>query len=180
MKKIALIAAAVAALASIAPAHAATASGNFTVGLTLISQCRVVTGTPAIAFGNYTAFTTTALTTSTGISFECTRGFTARPTVSFDDGANGTSSATSNGTATGEGVLSGLRYTLSVAAVNATVPVGQNATAGVGGTGGTDGTPDTYSYTINGTVPAGQAGTCAAGGTANCAASHTRVLTITY
>jgi Spore Coat Protein U domain len=180
MKKIALIAASVAALASMAPAHAATATGNFTVGLTLISQCRLVAGSPAIAFGNYTAFTGTALTGNTSISFECTRGFTARPTVSFDDGANGTSSATTNGTATGEGVLSGLRYTLSVAAVNVSGTGGTNATAGVGGTGGSDGTPDTYSYTINGTVPAGQAGTCATGGATNCAASHTRVLTITY
>ncbi len=177
MKKIALIAAMAATLVSSFSVQAATATGDFNVSLNLVAQCRLqTTTTPTIAFGDYTAFTTTAGSGSAGLIFECTRGFTARPTVAFDT-TNGTTSATSNGTATGEGVLSGLRYTLSVAAVNAAA--GNAATAGSGGTGGSNGTADTYSYTINGAIPAGQAGTCAAGST-NCASSHVRTLIITY
>ena len=177
MKKIALIAAVLAAVSSFHTAQAATATGDFNVSVNLLSQCRLQTTTPpTIAFGDYTAFTTTAGSGSASLVFECTRGFTARPTVAFDV-TNGTTTATSNGTATGEGVLSGLRYTLSVDAVDASA--GNAATAGAGGTGGSIGTADTYSYTINGAIPAGQAGTCAAG-SSNCASSHVRTLIITY
>lgn len=147
---------------------AATTSANFTTSVTLTSKCRVKTGSDnqTLSFGNYEAFSAaTVNATSIHIDFECTRGFNAAPNVEFDTGADKTSSA-AGATATGEGVIAGLRYTMSVTA--------GARTTGTAATTADIGTPDTYRYTISGAMEANQAGTSSALGT------QARVLTITY
>lgn len=157
MKKIALIAAM--GLMGMGSAMAQTVAGNFDVSVTLTSRCEVTTvGTPALAFGTYTAFSTSAVSaTPIEIAYRCTRGL-AGPTVAFDT-AGGISSA-SGTTATGEGVISGLRYTMAVAAA----PTGNDAgTAPVTASSGDIGTANTRNYRITGSMPADQAGTASTG-----------------
>lgn len=153
-------------------ALAATSSQNFNAQVTLTSQCRVKTGTgTTLNFGTYTSFQTAANTApALNIEFECTRGFSAVPMVAFDaSGADKTSSA-SAATATGAGVVSGLQYTLSVAA--------GVVTAGTAASTSSIGTPDTYLFAVTGSMPAGQAGSCTS---ASCdSQTQQRTLTITY
>lgn len=151
-------------------ALAATASATFNASVTLTSVCRVKTGSDGqtLSFGTYTAFQGTAQGTGTGINidFECTRGFAAAPTVAFDSGPNMTSTPTA-ATATGEGVVAGLWYTLLTGTV---VTTGGTAatTSGIG-------TPDTYRFPVSGSMPAGQAGSNSTG-----AQTQARQLIITY
>jgi spore coat protein U-like protein len=171
MKKIALAAAITAALASSFSAQAATETGNFNVSVTLTSVCKLKTTTaPTLSFGTYVAFQTTALPNSTGvdIEFECTRGYTAAPTVSLDTGTDKAAGATGP-TTSGEGVVAGLNYTLAVAA--GAKAAGLAATVGAPGS---IGTADVYKYTITGNIPANQAGDSSK------ATTQARVLTITY
>ncbi|HEX4331194.1 MAG TPA: hypothetical protein VH040_03575 [Usitatibacter sp.] len=142
--------------------HAATTSSNFTVQVTLSSQCAATnSGTTTVSFGTYTAFQGTAQgSNSVNLTFQCTRGF-APVSVAFD---------TVNGTATGVGVLSGLQYTLTAAA--------PTLVAGTAATTATIGTGDVRTYAVSGSMPALQAGTCA---TSTCGpATHTRTLIVTF
>lgn len=150
-------------------ALAATVNANFNASVTLTSVCRVKTGFDnlTLSFGTYAAFQATPnAATGINIDFECTRGFAAAPTVAFDTGTDKTSSA-AGATATGAGVVSGLNYTLAVAA-------GAN-TAGTAATTAGIGTPDTYRYAVSGSMPAGQAGTDNSG-----VMTQARQLIITY
>ena len=124
-----------------------------------------------MAFGPYTAFQTAAnAPTVTSAVVECTRGRLAAPTVAFDS-ANGTSSVAA-ATATGAGVLKGLRYTLATLAP--TTVAGVAATAGALGLGGSNGTASDSTYSIIANMAGGQAGD------ETDAASHSRTLTFTY
>ncbi len=152
-----------------APAMAANVSADFNASVTLTSVCRVKTGFDNLTldFGTYTAFQAAAQpATGIDIDFECTRGFGAAPTVAFDTGTDRTSSAAGS-TATGAGVVSGLNYTMAVAA-------GVN-TAGTAATTASIGTPDTYRFAVSGSMPSGQAGTNTTG-----VQTQGRQLTITY
>jgi hypothetical protein len=172
MKKLSIVATAAAALTLFsANAFAATTTSNFAVSVTLTSSCSVAVTAP-IAF-TYTAFQTTAASGSTSTVFTCTRGLI--PTFKFDDTTPGSqtgSAAASTGSITAEGVIKGLRYTLT--APVPTVSAGTAATAGTAGTGGSNGTADTYTVNTSGSIPAGQAGDPTG------ASSQTRTLTITY
>lgn len=151
-------------------ALAANVSATFNTSVTLTSVCRVKAGSDnqTLSFGTYTAFQSGTLNATPGINidFECTRGFAAAPTVAFDTGTDMTSSAAA-ATATGEGVVSGLRYTLAVTA--GALSAGSAATtSGIG-------TADTYRYTVSGAIPGGQAGTHSTG-----VQTQARQLIITY
>lgn len=152
-------------------ALAATSTHDFNAQVTLTSKCSVKakTGT-TLDFGTYKSFQTTANTaTALKIEFECTRKYGSIPTVEFDVGTDKTSSA-SAAKATGSGVVSGLQYTLSVAA--------GVLTAGTDASTSSIGTPDTYMFSVTGSMPADQAGSCAS---ASCASQmQARTLTITY
>lgn len=141
--------------------QAADISNSFAVTVSLTSLCRAKdSGTKTLAFGTYTAFQTGAQTaTGINIEFECTRGF-APTSVAFD---------TTNGTATGGGVLAGLNYDINFA--TAVVTGGTAATS----TADAIGTADVRSYAITGSMPAAQAGATATG-----EQSHNRTLIITY
>ena len=166
-----LIATAVAATFGQAAFAAGQASTQFSVGVNLTTACTVITGDEGAAVSiNYTAFQTTDGTGSSSPKVSCTRGL-APTTIQFD-GTNGTTSAANATNITGEGLLSGLRYTL--AASMPTVASGSAATAGAGGTGGSNGTADAYTFTVNVTVPKGQAGATSG------SASHNRTLFINY
>jgi hypothetical protein len=162
MKRI-LAGAAIAGLMMASGAQAATSVNNdFTVKISqLLSQCTATnSGSTTVDFGTYTAFQGTAATGSNvNLQFSCTRGFTPA-SVAFD---------TVNGTALGVGVLSGLQYTLSAGAPSAVAGTAADTT--------TIGTGDAVTYVVSGTMPANQAGSC---GTANCTASHTRTLIVTF
>jgi hypothetical protein len=170
MKKLSLIAAAIALASS--SAFAATTTDSFDVTVNFTGACAVKTAASDMSF-NYTSFGA-AQSTSTSTVFECSRGLT--PTFQFDDtGAAQTGSAAAAlGTAiSGEGVISGVRYTL--AGTTAKTTTGTAASAGTGGTGGSNGTADEYTISITAAVPGNQAGS----GT-GASGTQTRTLTITY
>jgi spore coat protein U-like protein len=173
MKKLSIIAAAAAlTLFSASAFTATTLDSTFAVSVTFTSVCTVGT-TAAINFGAYTAFQAGDATGTTTAAFSCSKGLT--PSFKFDDATANVQTASalaSSGTITAEGVIKGLRYTLS-AAVPA-VTAGTAAKAGAGGVNGVNSTADTYSMTINGTIPGLQAGDPTGG------ASQTRTLTISY
>jgi hypothetical protein len=171
MKKLSIIAAAAALTLFSASAFTATLDSTFGVSVTFTSSCTVGTTAP-IAF-TYLAFQGTDATGSTSAVFSCSKGLT--PSFKFDDATPNVQTASalaSSGTITAEGVIKGLRYTLS-AAVPA-VAAGTSAKAGAGGTGGVNSTADTYTVNISGAIPASQAGDPTGG------ASQTRILTISY
>lgn len=150
---------------------AATASDQFDVTITFTSACKVKTAAADFTF-TYTAFG--AAQTQTGATvFECSRGLT--PTFRFDDTSadqTGQAAAVALGTAiTGEGLISGVRYT--VGGTSSKTVTGTAAAAGAGGIGGTNGTADEYNVALSVTVPQ-QAGGSGIGGT------QTRTLFITY
>lgn len=166
-----LIATAIAATFGQAAFAAGQASTQFNVGVNLTTACTVITGDEGAAVSiNYNAFQTSDGTGSSSPKVSCTRGLA--PTSIQFDGTNGTTSAASGTSITGEGVLAGLRYTL--AASMPTVAGGSAATAGAGGTGGSNGSADTYTFTVNVTVPQGQAGATSG------SSSHNRTLLINY
>jgi|KBSMisStandDraft_5_1062788.scaffolds.fasta_scaffold331623_2 hypothetical protein len=136
----AALAAALALPASALAATTATAQQTFNVTVALTAVCSSTTsGTPAVAFGTYTAFGAAInnVAVSPGITFQCTRGLPT-PTAAFDTG-------------TAAGVVAGLQYTLSA-------PSGSKTTSGTAATSGTLGTADVYTYTFNGSIAGGQAG----------------------
>jgi hypothetical protein len=170
MKKLSLIAAAIALASS--SAFAATTTDSFDVSVNFTGACGVKTAASDMSF-TYTSFGA-AQSASTSTVFECSRGLT--PTFQFNDngGTQTGSAAAALGTAiTGEGVISGIRYTLS--GTTAKTQTGSAASAGTGGTGGSNGTADEYTVSITAAVPANQAGS----GT-GASGTHTRVLTISY
>jgi hypothetical protein len=169
MKKLALIAAAAATLFG-SSAFAATVGDSFDVTINLSTAC-TITGGLDVSIA-YTAFQAGNGTGSTSPVINCTRGL-APTAVVFNDNAGTMTSSAAGASVTGEGVINGLRYTMSTSLP--TVAAGTAASAGAGGTGGSNGTADTYSMTINVVVPSGQAGSGAGG-----AASQTRTLTVTY
>ena len=142
-------------------ALAATQSNGFTVDVTLASKCLATpsTVTPKLAFA-YESFQIGASTPAAPISltFKCTRGI-PEPTLSFD---------TANGTAIGEGVVGGLRYTLTVGA-NST-----SATTGSAATPTSLGTDKILTYSVTGSIQPLQAGDALA------ATSEIRSLIVTY
>lgn len=170
MKKLSLIAAALVLASSGASAVDVPSTFNVTVALT--TACTAGT-TANIDFGTYVAFQTTDATGSTTTTFKCSKGMTPSfrfdsPTVDVQTG----SAAASTGTLTAEGVIKGLRYTLS-ATVPAVVP-GTAAKAGALGAGGINSTGDSYAFTINGTIPKDQAGDPTG------AATQTRTIYVVY
>lgn len=170
MKKLSMILAAL-ALAS-TTAHAVDVTDAFNVTINFTGACTVKTAAANLSF-NYAAFDA-AKTGSTSTVFECSRGLT--PTFKFDNtGVDQTGSAAAAlGTdITAEGLIQGVRYTLTGATSKSTT--GTAASAGAGGTGGNDGTADEYTVSITADIAGGQAGTGTGGTT-----THARVLTITY
>ncbi len=139
-------------------AHAATANANFSVDVTLTTQCRVTGAAPTLAFA-YTAFGSAVNATAVTVGFECTRNLAA-PTVAF------------NGAGGAAGVVAGLQYALTV---TPTTPG-----AGTAPTATVLGTAATYGYSIGGSMPAGQAGTSDGTNAATVTASDARMLIITY
>ncbi len=148
--------------AAFAPAsYAAGVDSSVTVKVNLTSKCQVKgTTVPVVDFGTYPAFSASAVSaTPATLTFECTRGFGAAPSVAWD---------TTGGTAAGDGVIAGLQYTLSATAGTRTT--GTAATATVLGTA------DEVPFTLSGSMPASQPG-AGAGGTA---VTTTRTLTVTF
>jgi hypothetical protein len=156
----------VAALFALAGAASAqvTASKGISVTATLTSKCQVATGSAGaitMAFGTYVAFVGPATAPQQTVNFECTRGLSAAPTFAWD---------TTNGTNTGEGVIAGLRYSLT--ATNGTVSTGTAPDLAVANDLGT---PTVRPVLIDGTMPAGQAGTDSSG-----PQTQVRTLTVTF
>lgn len=170
MNKLSLIAAAI-VLAS-AGVHAGTTSDTVNVTVNFTAGCTVKTAAAPFAF-TYTAFGIAQTQASTTV-FQCTRTLT--PTFSFDNpgGAQTGAAAVALGTAvTAEGVIKGIRYTLSGATSKSVT--GTAAAAGVGGTGGSDGTADEYTVALTAAIAGNQAGDGTTG-----SGTQTRTLTITY
>ncbi|MES2625704.1 MAG: spore coat protein U domain-containing protein [Pseudomonadota bacterium] len=140
--------------------QAADIANQFTVSVTLSSQCRAKDDdTKTLDFGTYTAFSASAVdATPIDIEFECTRGL-APSSVAFD---------ATNGTAIGGGVIAGLNYDMEFD--TAVVTDGDEATE----VAGEIGTADLRSYEITASMAALQAGTD--GATDN----HTRTLIVSY
>ena len=173
MKTFRLLIATAVAVALGQSAFAGVATKTFDVTVNLTAACTVTGGPYAVSL-NYTAFGAQQQGTTTP-TISCTRGV-APSSIQFD-GTNGTSataSAASNAGITGEGVVNGLRYTLSAPAIPAAT-AGTAASAGNNGTSGSDGTADTISLPITVTFGAGQAGTGPGG-----SATQTRTLTVNF
>lgn len=171
MKKLSLLAAALVLASS--GAHAAQQSSQFNVVMTFSSLCSVSVGATAINV-TYAPFQAGAATGSTSATFQCSRGLA--PTFSFDD--SGAGSAQTGGAAqlvgtafTGEGVLKGIRYTLTG---GVTKTAGTAASAGSGATAGSDGTADSYAVNVNLNANPNQAGDPAGSN------SQTRTIYINY
>ena len=150
-----------------APAQAANVGSGFNVSVNLTSTCVINVAATALDFGVYTAFGAAATPApTTAVTFKCTQGF--GPTaVQFDTVPALSTASAAGATATGGGVISGLLYSLSVAAPVTTGGAAATNAAGAGA--------DIKTYTVTGGMAAGQAGSGAGG-----AASQARTLTITY
>jgi hypothetical protein len=167
--------------ASTGQLHAATVGQAFNVTTAFTPTCVTANAAPtALSFGTYTAFgSATAPTPSTQISFKCSRTLTPG-NINFDTVSTDSTSSSGALTATGGGVVSGLRYTLNVGAAVKT-------TTGTAATASAEGTADVFTYPINGAMAASQPGcdlasigTNVAGDVNGCAASQTRTFTIAY
>jgi hypothetical protein len=172
MKKLSLIAAAVVLASS--GAFAGTATDQFDVSIDFTGGCSVQTAVADFTF-TYVAFGAAQSTTQSTV-FKCSRGLT--PTFSFDNPGAAQTGATNVALATavtGEGVIAGVRYTLSGATSRSTT--GTAAAAGANGTAGTNGSADEYTVAITAAIPGNQAGTGAGGAGA---LTQTRTLTISY
>ena len=133
-----------------APLQAATTTSGFNVTVSLSSQCVINTAATALNFGTYTAFgSASTAAPTTAITFKCTQGF-APGNVALDATPTLSTAATAGLTTSGTGVIDGLLYTLSVAAVASTAGSAATSSAGSGA--------DIKSYTITGGMVAGQAG----------------------
>lgn len=172
MKKFNLIATAAAFLLASAAAYAVDVNNSFNVTIGFTGACSVKTGASDLSF-TYAAFDV-AQSGSTSTVFQCSRGLT--PTFKFDDTAADQTASAAAGVGTGisaQGVIQGVRYTLSGSSAKSTA--GTAAAAGAGGVGGTNGSADEYTVSITANVPAGQAGDGTGG-----SATQVRVLTISY
>ena len=139
MKKIALIAAMAAALASSFSAQAASVNGAFNVVLNLTSACEITTAPGQITI-NYTSFQTGPATGNTTFDVRCTTNLPYNLSL-------GTASTT-------EGAGFGSQTAGSTTALNYDLTVTDGVTrVGNGLTGRT--------HTITGTAAADQSGTCA-------------------
>lgn len=162
MNRLSLLSAFALAFAGFAPgAFAAGVDASVTVKVNLTSKCQVKAGqTNVVNFGTYQAFAAADVPgTGTTVTFECTRGFGAAPTVAWD---------ATGGTTAGVGVINGLQYTLSATPGTRVSGTAADTT--------TIGSPDTIPVDLGGTMPAGQAG-AGAGGTVT---TTTRTLTVTF
>lgn len=172
MKKLNLILVGLALAGAATTSMAGTATDNFNVSIDFTASCSVKTPATDLLF-TYTSFDS-AKTGSTTTVFKCSRGLT--PTFEFDNTvgtSNGAQALTTGLTA--EGVISGIRYTLTGTTSRSTS--GTAATAGAGGTGGSDGTADEYTVAIGAAIAAGQAGD---GSGPTGPVAQIRTLTITY
>lgn len=171
MKKLNVVALAVLLASSAAYAVDVPSTFNVTIGFT--GACSVKTAATNMSF-TYAAFGA-ADSKNTSTVFQCSRGLT--PTFKFDDnGTTQTGAATgvAVGTAiSGEGLIQGVRYTLSGSSSKTTN--GTAASAGAGGTGGSNGTADEYTVGITADIAGGQAGSGTGGTT-----THVRTLYISY
>lgn len=169
MKMHRLVVAALLATAGISFAQTTTVqSGTFNVTVSLTPLCSVKTNGSALDFGAYSPFATgTGAATpspTTTVAFQCSQGIT--PTsIGFVNtvGTAGqfTTSTAGTGAQTAEGVIKGLRYTLSIPTMAAALTAGGSGTvaaAGAGGTGGTNSSAKVYSFLVTGNMPAGQSG----------------------
>ncbi len=148
-------------------AQAATVGSPFNVTVNLTAVCAVNVAAAPLNFGTYTAFGTASTPApTTAVTFRCTQGFS--PTAVQFDAVPALSTASAAGaTATGTGIIAGLRYTLAVAAPTSVTGSAATAAAGSGA--------DIKTYTVTGGMVAGQAGLVPAG-----AVTQARTLTITY
>ena len=145
-------------------AMAATASGQFNVGVTLTPKCEVfsgagATGTLTTGINNlnmtYTSFQTGATTGTTSFQVRCTNS----QSYSMDlDSASLTDGAT------------GLNYTLNLTSNSSHASAANTSISSATGNGHTG-----QMYYVHGTIPAAQDGTVSGVATVN-----TRTLTITY
>lgn len=159
MKKLALIAVVVSAIALPIVASAQTVNGPFTVSVKFTPSCTVTSATPDILF-TYTAFGAAQTSASTSIALQCSRGFGASSSAAYDN------------TNAAEGLIgtSNLRYTLSTI-TKTTGTVGSAASVS------SNGTADTPSFAFTATLPQ-QAGSNVS--SAVTAVSVTRNLVITF
>lgn len=135
MNKLTLVAAALLGIAALAtpPAHALTATDEFSVTVNLYPKCEFVSAPVALAL-NYVSFQTTVSENDMSFSLKCTNTLPYTLSIGGNQGASGT--------------LVGLNYTL------ATRFGGAAATTGVG-----NGAEQTWA--VRGTIAANQGGTCA-------------------
>ncbi len=143
---------------------AATAAGQFDVGVTLTPKCEVfsgvgATGTLTTAISNlnlaYTSFQTAATTGTTSFQVRCTNSQSysmALDNASLTDGATG------------------LQYTLNLTSNSSHASAANTSISSATGNGLTGQT-----YYVHGTIAAAQDGTVTVG-----TANNTRTLTITY
>lgn len=152
------------ALGGVSSSMAATATGQFNVGVTLTPKCEVFSGSGASGTATstisnlnltYTSFQTSSTTGSTSFQVRCTNGQSysmALDNASLTDGTTG------------------LQYTLNLsnnASHSSTVNASIASATGNGLTGQT--------YYVHGTIAAAQDGTLTTG-----TANNTRTLTISY
>lgn len=144
---------------------AATATGQFNVGVTLTPKCEVfsgsgATGTLTTTINNlnlaYTSFQTTPTTGTTSFQVRCTNSQSYSMVL---DNASLTDGTT------------GLQYTLNLTSNSSHSSAANTSISSATGNGLTG-----QAYYVHGTIPAGQDGTVSTSGTAN----NTRTLTITY
>ena len=145
-------------IACMPAAFAATATGTFTVSLTLTPKCEI-TGAIGNLNVSYTSWQGAASTGSTSFNMRCTTN--QAYTVALDNGGSYTDSSTS------------LDYTLRLSASSAS-PASED-TFSMSGTG-SGAAPQTFYVHAN--LASGQTGTC--NSLTACTATNTRTLTITY
>lgn len=143
-------------------AQSQTTNVNFNVSASLASRCVTAATSPAVNFGQYTAFQNTDLVATQTLSFNCTRGITPTITLKPPGGSAAASPV--------KGVIGGLQFSLAAAQDSATL--GASATASV--VGG----PDIRSYTITGTLAANQPGCAGAGNTGDSCGTDTQLWTL--
>ena len=139
-------------------AFAATATGTFTVSLTLTPKCEI-TGAIGNLNVSYTSWQGAASTGSTSFNMRCTTNLAY--TVALDNSGSYTDPTTS------------LDYTLKLSANSAAPAVGDTASMSGTGNGATAET-----FYVHANLASGQTGTC--NSLTACTATNTRTLTITY
>ncbi len=157
------VALALACCAVAAPVWAvSTATGTFSVGVTLTSKCEInstngATGATISALPiAYTSFQTTASTGSTTFNVRCTKDQAYSLALDNADVTDG---------------VTGLAYTLNLSTANSPSATANAAVTGQVGVGLTP-----KSYFVNANMAAGQDGTVLTTGTPN----STRTLTVSY